>query len=146
MKVKFKYGIRTYSGKLDDLVFCRCYNDTVCIARKYVYPRFSEQIVSISHNLATIWENGSSEFKAQLELYAKLNETENVPDDQWAPNSYTLWIEVMYNWAADNNVDLDSLTIEEFAVMGTAVRTVKNCVLNGYLKPVTGYDMMTAPF
>ena len=150
MKVKFKYGIRTYSGKLDELVFSSYKKGKLCIARQFVYPRITahnNEIGSVGKNLAELWASGSSAFKAQLAMYAKLNETENVPANQWAPNAYALWIQVMYQWAAEHtDIDLKSLTSEDFAVTGIAVSTVKNCVQNGYLKPVTGYNTMTAAF
>ncbi|HQM79627.1 MAG TPA: hypothetical protein PKV12_02840 [Candidatus Syntrophosphaera sp.] len=150
MKVKFKYGIRTYSGKLDELVFSSYRKGKLCIAREFVYPRITphnNEIGSVGKNLGLLWAEGSDEFKSQLAMYAKLNATENVPANQWAPNAYALWVQLMHKWAADHDdVDLKTLTVEDFAVTGITVSTVKNCVLNGYLKPVTGYDTMTAAF
>ncbi|MCB5258367.1 MAG: hypothetical protein WC179_00465 [Candidatus Cloacimonadaceae bacterium] len=150
MKVKFKYGIRTYSGKLDELVFSSYRKGKICIARQFVYPRITahnNEIGSIGKNLGILWAGGSDAFKTELAMYAKLNATENVPADQWASNAYALWVQVMHKWAADNDdVDLKTLTYEDFVVTGTAISTVKDCVLSGYLKPVTGYDTMTAAF
>ena len=38
MKVKFKYGIQTYSGTIDEMVYGSYRDDKLCIGREYVYP------------------------------------------------------------------------------------------------------------
>ncbi len=40
MKVKFKYGIQTYSGTVDEMTFGSYRKGTLCIGRKYVIPDY----------------------------------------------------------------------------------------------------------
>jgi hypothetical protein len=76
MKVKFKYGIRTYSGTLDELTFGSYFKDRVCIARRYVVPRLTDQnnlIVGKMKNLAVIYGDVSESYKAELKQYAAMH-------------------------------------------------------------------------
>ncbi|MDD4223400.1 MAG: hypothetical protein PHD87_02305, partial [Candidatus Cloacimonetes bacterium] len=67
MKVKFKYGIATYSGTIDEMVYGSYRDDKLCIGREYVYPRLTEYNAAIGGagaNLAILWASGSAEYKA----------------------------------------------------------------------------------
>ena len=150
MKVKFKYGIATYSGTIDEMVYGSYRDDKLCIGREYVYPRLTEYNAAIGAagaNLAILWASGSAEYKANLKEYAQRNGTENVPKTQLPPNSYALFIKLIYAWAVDNpSIDLGTITSEDFGLAGGDVSTVKNAIDNGYLAEVASYDDLTETF
>ena len=150
MKVRFKYGIATYSGLIDEMVYGSYRDHKLCIGRDYVYPRLTannELLGSIGTNLAMLWGEASVGYKADLKAYGLLNGTENIPKTQLPPNSYALWIKLMYAWAdANPSVDLKSLTAEDFGITGGDVSTVKNAIDNGFLDKVSDYADLTTAF
>ena len=150
MKVIFKYGISTYSGTIDQMVYGSYRDGKLCIGREYVYPRLTVQNETIGargSNLSKLWSEGSADYKADLKAYAQLNGSENVRKTQLPPNSYALWIKLMHAWAEDNpSVDLSTLTGEDFGLSGGDVSTVKNAITNGYLAKVSEYDTLTEMF
>ncbi len=147
MKVKFKYGIRTYSGTVDEMVYGSYRKNRICIGRVYVYPRLTEnnkKVGTIGKNLAGIWNVGDSEFKADFKLYALRYGVEHVPGNRLPPNAYSLWVKMMWDWAkTEENIELETLTAEDFSVSNAKISSVKACVENGFLPKVHGYDDMT---
>lgn len=150
MKVKFKYGIATYSGKLDEMVYGSYRDGKLCIGREFVYPRLTENnaiLGGVGVNLAILWATGSEAFKADMKTYAQRNGTENVPKTKLPPNSYALWIRMIYAWAEDNpSVDLSTLNSEDFDIAGSDVSSVKNAVDNDYLPKVNDYSQLSESF
>ncbi len=72
MKVNFKYGIRTISGKLDDLVHMAWNKGRVAVARVFIYPTLVAQHLlfgDIKTNIADIWADCSEEFKNDFKEY-----------------------------------------------------------------------------
>jgi hypothetical protein len=151
MKVKFKYGIATYSGTIDEMVYGSYRDDHLCIGRNYVYPTLTAQnetLGSIGANLKLLWATVSAGYKADLKTYAQRNGNQNVPVSQMPPNSYALFIKLMYAWQKDDpeHVDLSSVTNSDVDSLGAKINTVKNCVLNGMLPGITNYSDLTAAF
>ncbi|MCB5284951.1 MAG: hypothetical protein LHW45_05095 [Candidatus Cloacimonetes bacterium] len=150
MKVRFKYGIATYSGTIDEMVYGSYRDDKLCIGREYVYPRLTannEALGSVGSNLAILWANASAEYKADLKEYGLRNGSQNIPKTQLPPTNYALWIKLMYAWKEDTpSVDLATLTVEDFELAGASVSTVKNAIDNGYLDKVGTYDDLTEAY
>ncbi len=149
MKVKFKYGIRTYSGTLDEMTYGSYRKHSLCIGRKHVKPALTVQndiMGAITKNLHAIYLDASTGYKADLKAYAKQNGKENVKNTQMPPNSYALFIKMMYAWQEDSGgtVDLSSITLEDIQSTNAAVGTVADAIDAGYLKPVTNYDIFFA--
>ena len=141
MKVKFKYGIRTYSGTIDEMVYGSYRKHRLCIGRQYVYPRLTannERLGNIAGNLRLLWDEFSAGWKNDLATYALRNGSENVPKTKLIPSRYALYVKIMYAWAADDptHVDLTSLNAEDLASLGTPIATVKDAIESGYLAPV----------
>jgi len=64
-----------------------------------------------------------------------------------ARSPYAFWTHVVWAWAKEfDDVDLDTLTLEDLNVVGIAISTVKNCIQNGYLRVIDQYDDLTAGF
>jgi hypothetical protein len=151
MKVKFKYGIATYSGTVDEMVYGSYNDDKLCLGREFVYPRLTEQnalVGTVAANLKLLWATVSVGYKADLKKYAERNKSQNVPKTQLAPYAYGLFIKLMYNWQKDDpeHVDLSTVTNSDVDSLGAKISTVKNCVLNGMLPGISNYGDLTAAF
>ncbi len=148
MKVKFKFGIRTYSGTVDEMTFGSYRKHSVCIGRKYVTPILTANntlVGSVMKNLAKVYSACSEGFKADLKLYAYRN-TANVPAGKIPPNAYAIFVRLMYNFAeADSeHIDLATITHSDLQTVGSDIATVADAVANGYLANVANANMLTA--
>ena len=149
MKVIFKYGIRTYSGTIDEMVYGSYRDDKLCTGREYVYPTLTAQntlIGNVATNLRLLWDEVSEGYRDDLKAYALRNASENIPKTRLAPTAYALYIKLMYGWqkADPEHVDLEMVTNEDITALGSTISTVKNCIDNGYLDSVSVYDDLVA--
>ena len=148
MKVKFKYGIGTYSGTLDELTFGSYFKNRVCIARKYVVPRLTDQnslIGSKMKNLAVIYGNVSANYKIELKQYASLHSV-LTPKGKIPATSYALWVKMMFQFAkADpEHIDLTSLTYTDLQTVGDDIISIASAVNSGFMDNVPGVETLTA--
>lgn len=148
MKVNFKYGIKTYSGTMDEVTYGSYRKNTICIGRKYVKPRLTDQNALVGgkmKNLAIIYNDVSESYKQELKLYALLNEV-NVPKGKLLPNAYALWVKMMFKFAdADaEHIDLTTLTYSDLQTVGDEILSIASAVENGYMANVPGADKLTA--
>ena len=146
MKATFKYGIGAFTGKIDNAVFWSQKSQLASLMRKFTYPRITthnKEIGSIAKNLGKFWHILSDGYKADLKTYTDRYYvqygTEGLYDPARSP--YAFWTHAIWSWAKDHDdVDLATLTMEDFAVTGTAIITVRNAIQNGYLRPIFKYD------
>ncbi|MEN6445437.1 MAG: hypothetical protein ABFC98_05265 [Candidatus Cloacimonas sp.] len=148
MKVTFKYGIKTYSGTVDEMTFGSYRDGSICIGRKYVKPRLSEQnnvMASKMKNLSIIYSAVSSDYKEELKQYAILNAV-NVPKHSIPPNAYAIWIRMMFLFAemSEGHIELESVTYSDLQTLGLDILSISAAVENGYLDDVIGADELTA--
>ena len=148
MKVQFKYGIGTYSGTLDELTFGSYFKNRVCIARKYVVPRLTDQnslIGSKMKNLAVIYGNVSANYKIELKQYASLHSV-LTPKGKLPATSYALWVKMMFQFAkADpEHIDLTSLTYTDLQTVGDDIISIAAAVTNGFMENGPGVETLTA--
>jgi len=149
MKVKFKYGIRTYSGTVDEMTYGNYKQGKVCISRKWVVPRLTENnstMGAIAKNLSTLWQQADAGYKADFKTYAGRYGAQVSAPDKLPPTGYSLWVKAMYAWAKDEDPDLDlsSLTFEDVETLGSKVASVSACVNNNYLPNVNPVDDLDA--
>jgi hypothetical protein len=52
---------------------------------------------------------------------------------------------IIYEWAKDEHINLKNITPKNFFPWNN-LKTIKNCVDNGYLMPIPHYEILTAPF
>lgn len=147
MKVKFKYGIRTFSGTIDEMTYGSYRKGKVCIGRGWVLPKSTPQnteMGAVASNLADLWGGASNGYKADFKTYSSKNEMENTPNNKLGATGYALFIKALYAWAKDTTpaVDLKTVTIEDISTLGDKVASVADCVDNGYLKAVEGYQAL----
>lgn len=148
MKVTFKYGIKTFSGTLDDMTFGSFREASLCIGRKYVIPTLTANNTAkgtITKNLAEIWSGVSSGYKTDLKAYAAKNAA-NIPKGQLAPTCFAIWMQMLYLYSKldEGHVDLSTVTLNDLQTLATDIGTVKDAVLNGYLHEVPGSELLTA--
>lgn len=148
MKVKFNYGIKTYSGTLDNMTFGSYRKNSVCIGREYVSPRITENNLSMSakmKNLALVFSSVSSGYKDDLKSYALANQA-NVPKGKLPPSSYAIFVQMMFKFAKldEGHIDLATVTYGDLSTLGEDISTIAAAVSNGYLQSVPGANLLTA--
>ena len=148
MKTKFKYGISAYSGTIDEITFASYKNGAICIARKYVVPKRTDnnaELGSVGKNLAIIYGECSAAYKSDLRTYADLYGREITGSKQIAPNSYAIFVKMFYAFATANvgNVDLKSLSYGDLATLFPEITDIAVCVDEGFLPYVSGSALLT---
>ncbi|NLK49492.1 MAG: hypothetical protein GX294_02470 [Candidatus Cloacimonetes bacterium] len=147
MKVKFKYGIRTFSGTVDEMTYSSYKNGSVCIGRRWVMPKLTEQnseMGKTSQNLSKLWEGASTEYKDDFAAYARLYGQLKSNRRKAVNNGYSLFVKAMYAWAKteDPELDLKTVTLQDIDTLGGRVASVYGCVSNGILPAVPGWEEM----
>lgn len=147
MKTKLKYGIASYSGTIDEITFASYKNGAVCIARKYVKPTLTEnnsRMGDIAKNISLIYGGCSEEFKSDLRTYASIYGKEETPRNSLSPNSYGLFVKMMFNFSDINGggVDLTSITLNDIQSLFVELTTIATAVDAGYLPKVSGYELL----
>jgi len=145
MKVKFKYGIITYSGTLDEMSYGSFRQHTLCIGRKYVKPAPTEQnaiMGAIMKNLSKIYAEADGGYIQDLGVYAVRNGKQNVPKGQLIPTRYAIFVKMMFAWQESDPefVDLSAVTIEDIVTHEAPVISVKDAVDADLLARVMDYD------
>ena len=149
MKVTFKYGIGTFTGMIDNAVFWKQKSGVASIMRKFTYPKLTIQneiIGKIGRNLANLWLIINPLYKKDLKTYAERYYVQYGSEGDFDParSPYAFYTKLMWAWAEQlPQVDLATLTIEDLLLTGDAIRTVKDAILNGYLRPIDQYDDLT---
>lgn len=148
MKVKFNYGIRTYSGTLDEMTFGSYRKNSVCIARKYVQPRLTDQNTLMGatlKNLASVYADLSAGYLDELKIYAQKNEI-NTPKGKVPPTAFAIWVKMMFLFSEldEGHIDLKTITYTDLTTVGEDILSIATSVENGYLAKVPGADALTA--
>jgi len=150
MKVKFKFGIETYSGTVDSMTYGSYRDDKLCIGREYVYPRITDNnhaMGNIMKNLASVYAAADPLYIADLKTYAMRNGSENVPKTKLIPTAFSLFIKMMYAWydSDPEHVDLASVTVADIIALDADVQTVSDAIDAGFLPSVSVYDDLINP-
>jgi len=151
MRVDFKYNIRSYSGKLGNVVYYNYFNYQLCLVRKFGCGGKTENKQKMKaiflHLNALYWET-SADYRSDLKTYALRNAMENPQRNaslrRRMPNAKTLFTQCMWKWAEENpeTVDLKVITLDDMRSVDSPVCRVCTCVAAGYLKKVTGWERM----
>ncbi len=143
MKVKMNCGTCGYSGTLDGLVFYRNRGTEALFARRYVYPRPTEEnerVASISRQIFALQPSAGykNDLKVYLLRYNRLQSTAK-PIRSWV----TLYTRLMYAVAkADQTIDLKIITRDEIYTRDLPCISVTRAVEAGLLTPVEGWERM----
>jgi hypothetical protein len=138
MKVHLKFGIKTYSGTVDEMTFGSYRNDNICIGREFVYPTLTENNHALGNamkNLAIVYRNAAAGYKADFKTYATRYGAAYVPKNKLLPGGYSLFIKMMYAWydSDPTHVDLSTVTIADITALDADVRSIARAVEAGYL-------------
>ncbi len=146
MKINYKYGIKTISGKLDDLVHSAWNKGRVAIGRIFVMPRLVTQhflFRDIKKNLAVLWSECSVAFKEELKQYALQRIPYYTAEQIPAYANYAHFIRFLYNYRNENPaIDLAEVTKAELELDGCP-NNVTDIVLEGFLPPIPDSSAMT---
>ena len=150
MKVKFRFGIKSYSGTLDELNYANYEDRSVVIGRMLPTNREmtaqNENLGSKSSKISDFYLGTSDGYKADLKAYAKKMYNLKAYKNKLAGSGYTAFIKMM--WAASqivtNPIDIDSLSIDDLS-MGSYndISSVKTAIDKGFLPKVDGYEDYT---
>lgn len=150
MKVKFKYGIKSYSGTCDELTYANYESRSVVIGRMLaVNKTITPQNVLVGNRsvfLGDFYNDISGSFKQDLKVYAKKMYNLKKYRKKLSGSSYTIYNKIMWAAAKDsvNPLELGSLSVDDLS-LGTFpnILTVKAAVDCGYLPKVKGYEALT---
>ncbi|MDD2331030.1 MAG: hypothetical protein PHI68_00100 [Candidatus Cloacimonetes bacterium] len=150
MKVKFKYGIRTYSGTVDEMTYGSYRKGTVCISRKHTMPRITEQNESmgaILKNLGALYRSCDPDYVSDLKAYATKNSSENVPYNELAPTAYAIFTKMMFAWKKSDpeHVDLATINLGDIVMSEAPVLCIADAVDGDLLARVKDYETLDNP-
>ncbi|PKN72130.1 MAG: hypothetical protein CVU50_08280 [Candidatus Cloacimonetes bacterium HGW-Cloacimonetes-3] len=148
MKVIFKFGIKTYSGTVDEMTFGSYRKHSLCIGRKYVTPVLTANntlMGSVMKNLAEVYRDCSELYKADLKTYA-LRNSANIPSGKIPPTSFAIFVKMLYLFSEldEGHIELSTVTYSDLQTLGGDIASVADAVENGYLANVVDADELTA--
>lgn len=151
MKVKFRYGIKSYSGTLDELNFANYEERNVVIGRMLPVNReiTSQNILigGIMVNISNLYGAIEEDYKADLKAYSKKMYKLKKFDKQLAGNRYSTFVKMLFAASKDpsSSIDINSLSVDDLSLGAyEEIQTVANAVRYGYLPAVDGYELYTA--
>ena len=149
MKVRFKFGIKTFSGTSDEMTYGSYAKNTLCLGRQYVTPEYTannQHVGAIGKNLASVFKNASAEYIADLKSYATRNGKENFHYGKLALGAYVLFVKLMYAWYKTDptHIDLTAVTIADIVTKDADVRTIKRAIDAGYIRSIKSYADLTS--
>jgi len=152
MKVKFRFGIKSYSGTADDFNYANFADRNVVVGRMVPVDREitaqNENLGRKASNISVFYSEISDAYKEDLRAYAKKMYKLKAFRKQLAGNVYGLFTKVL--WAASKDVDLpvnlEALSIDD-TNLGSYdnILTVSDAVNKGYLPKVEGYENFVNP-
>jgi hypothetical protein len=148
MKVIFKFGIKTYSGTVDEMTFGSYRKHSLCIGRKYVTPKLTANntlMGTVMKNLADVYGDVSSDYKDDLKVYAQRNSA-NIPSGKIPPTSFAIFVKMLYLFSEldSEHIDLATVTYSDLQTLGGDIASIADAVENGYLANVVDADELTA--
>ena len=148
MKVNLQFGIKTYSGTVDGMTFGSYKKDTICIGRKHVSPRITENNTNMGakmKNLSLVYGSVTSGYKDDLKTYAIANAA-NVPKGKLPPTSFAIFVKMMFLFSEldSGHIDLATVSITDLQTLGEDIACISAAVENGYLQNAPGADLLTA--
>lgn len=153
MKIKFKYGIKSFSGLFDEMIFANYERDKLVIGRMYnPSPRVSENneiMGTIMQNISKLWTGISLAYKKDCKRYAYKMFGLPEFDGKISGNGFSVFVKIL--WAASKGpepqLDLMHLSVDDLELDAyQQIRTIKDCVENGYLPVVDGYEAYSSVY
>lgn len=145
MRVGFEWGISSYSGRQQGVVFCHLRRENIVLVRKYVYPTLTEQNHKIGSTTANLHSIQPSEgYKEDLRNYLWRYNTLRENEGKYLRSWVNLYLKLMRKMAKqDSSIDLLTLTREEIYQRDLPCISVKRAVDAGLLPAVFDFKTMT---
>lgn len=145
MKAYTKYGLKGYTGNVDDMVFYTLPNCDVMIGRRkpehFVEAAQHEQYRQINSNLRKI--KPSQAYKDDFKVYTALYK--ELPDAKRSVSGwYNLYVKLLWDMQKAGLVDLKTLSRQQIYDDNLPCISVKAAVEAGLLPPVVNYELLTA--
>lgn len=141
MRANLKYGVGTYSGKMDGVVFCHYRREGLVLVRKYKYPTLTEnnhKLGGITTNLHSIMP--SDGFKNDMRTYLGRYNTLRENEGRYVRSWVNMYLKLMREMARrDSSIDLLTLTREEIYSRNLPCISIKRAVDAGLLPVVYDY-------
>ncbi len=147
MRVNMMKPFRSFSGKMDELVYSAFNEGYICFSRDYVVPADTPQnanMGSIAENLATVYDSFDSGWIDNLKTYARRYGNEVLGKKKRHPAFYALYSKMWWNVHKDDpTIDLKTVTFADIQLLDIGIQTVKDAIDNGFLPKVNKYDDLT---
>lgn len=141
MRAHFAWGINSYSGRQEGVVFCHYRRENIVLVRKYQYPTLTEnnhKLGSITANLHSIQPSDGykQDMKNYQWRYNTLRENEGKTIRSWV----NMYLKLMREMARrDASIDLQTITRDEIYARDLPCISVKRAVEAGLLPVVYDY-------
>lgn len=152
MKVTFKYGIGSFSGTTDMMVFRPTTNKLGSIGRKWVMPAITSNNTLrgvILKNLSQCWNSCASGYRADMKTYCSKWNTEYAdPSDPFSPRltSFGMFVRLLYKFSDldSGHIDLSTITYTDLQTVATDIESIAAATSSGYLDAVSGAESLIA--
>ena len=149
MKVKFKFGIKTFSGTAEEMTYGSYAKNTLCLGRQYVKPMLTANnahMGAIGKNLASVFRAANAAYVNDFKTYATRYSKQHFAWGKKSPTAFTLFVRMMWAWAATDptHIDLTAITVADIVTRDADVRTVKRAIDASYLLVVNPYNDLTS--
>jgi len=150
MKVKFKYGIKSFSGTHDEMVFANYENFGVVIGRMMPEKReLTENQILMGNRLgkiSSLWNLVSSGYKEDMIAYAVKFSLLPERTGTVGVNAFSIFVKAIYaaSKSETNPLHIDSINADDLE-MGSydMIDNVVDMVDAGFLPVVSGYELLT---
>ncbi len=147
MKVNLMKPFRSFSGKMDELVYSAFNDGYICFSREYVIPATTEQnttMGNIAENLGTVYDSFDSGWIDDLKTYTTCYGSDVAGKTKRHPSFYALYMKMW--WAVhkdDPTIDLKTVTFGDIQILDIGIQTIKDAIDNGFLPEVSKYNDLT---
>lgn len=134
-------------GTVNSGVYYRSNNTKFGYLRSWKYPRLTDNNTEKGlwmKSARGIWQNASAGYRTDFKDYGQLYQNlpySGEPYRSRTASGFAIFFKALTAWAeAVGTVDLALLTQEDFDLAGVQMDTLADCVINGFLPVVDGYE------
>lgn len=143
MKVHFKYGLKGFSGNVDDAIYYYNPKSKLTLMRPYVYPKLNhnnERTTNIMANLKLI--NPSEGYRQNLRDYIMFYNDSKDYGHKPLVGWNNAWLKMMFAMqkAMPMEVDLKTINRQQIIINDLPCRMLKTAIEFGLLPPMPGYE------
>ena len=143
MKAKFAVWLKSLTGRLDDIVFCRDKKSDTVWVREYVTPELTTHnhyMGNVAKNLSQFKKLLSEGYLSDLRIYSDRYNLKTI-DEKGRSSSFALLFKMMFALKrAVPNVDLETIIPMDVIDSDLPVKTIREAVEYGFLPIVTRYE------